>query len=145
MKSFTINKEVVVGVPIERVFSALTSSEEILKYYPLKSVESDWVIGNPIVNKGEANGIPFTDFGVITELSAPNLFSYEYWSDNHGIERISVNQLTITYALEEVAQGAMLKLCQSNIPSIELYEVMNNEVWDYLLGSLRQYIESASN
>jgi uncharacterized protein YndB with AHSA1/START domain len=102
MKSFTINKEFVIGASIEKVFSALTSSEEIPKYYPLKSVESDWIVGSSILNKGEANGAPFTDFGVITEFSKPNVFSYEYWSDNHGTERNAANHITISYVLEKL-------------------------------------------
>ena len=78
----------------------LTSSEEIPKYYPLKSVESDWAIGSSILNKGEVNGVPFTDFGVITEISKPNVLSYEYWSDNHGTECNASNHTTISYVLE---------------------------------------------
>lgn len=145
MKPFTINKELIIGAPNEKVFSALTSSEEIPKYYPLVSVESDWEIGRPILNTGEANGVSFTDFGVITELSKPNVFSYEYWSDNHGTERNASNHITITYVLEEIPQGTLLKLSQSNIKSVELYEMMNNQVWDYLLDSLQQYIERETN
>ena len=141
MKSFTINKKIVLGAPIEKVFSELTTSEEIPKYYPLISVESDWKIGSSIINKGEVNGAQFTDFGVITELSKPNLLSYKYWSDNHETERNASNHITISYVLEEVAQGTLLKLAQSNIKSVELYEMMNNQVWDYLLGSLQQYVE----
>jgi uncharacterized protein YndB with AHSA1/START domain len=79
--SFSINKELVISAPVESVFSALTCSEEIPKYYPLQSVESDWAIGSSILNRGEANGVAFTELGLITELSKPNLFSYEYWSD----------------------------------------------------------------
>jgi uncharacterized protein YndB with AHSA1/START domain len=142
MKSLTINKELVIGAPIAKVFSALTSSEQIPKYYPLNSVESDWIVGSPILNKGEANGVPFTDFGVITELSKSNAFAYEYWSDNHGTERNASNNITISYVLEEISQGTLLKLCQSNIRSAELFEVMSSQVWDYLLDSLRQYAEA---
>jgi uncharacterized protein YndB with AHSA1/START domain len=140
--SFTINKEIVIDAPIEKVFSALTSSQEVLKYYPLTSVESDWKIGRSIVQKGEANGVLFTDFGVITELFEPTVFSYQYWSDNHGTERVASNHISISYMLKPSARGTVLTLCQSNIGSVELYEMMDTQVWDYLLGSLRQYVEN---
>lgn len=141
MKSFSINKERLIGAPIDRVFSALTSSREIPKYYPLTSVESDWEVGGSILHKGEVNGVKFTDVGVIKELTKATLFSYEYWSDNHGTERKASNLITISYGLEQTAQGTLLKLDQSNIRSLELYQMMNNQVWDYLLNSLRQHVE----
>lgn len=142
MKVFTIKKEIELKAPIERVFSALTNSEEIPKYFPLKSVESTWKIGSEVLYKGEVNGNPFTDFGVIEKLSFPNLYQYRYWSDNHGTKRTEEYYLTISYSLEELSEGTLLCVKQSNIKSPELYELMNNQVWDFLLGSFKEYIEA---
>ena len=142
MKVFTIEKEIELKAPIESVFSALTNSDEIPKFFPLKSVESTWEVGNEVLYKGEVNGNPFTDYGVIEKLSFPITYQYRYWSDNHGTDRVDENYLTINYSLKESSEGTLLSLKQSNIKSPELYELMNGQVWDFLLGSLKEYIEA---
>ncbi len=75
----------------ERVFSALTSSVEIPQFYPLKSVESTWTVGGEVLYKGEVEGAPFTDYGVIEQLESPSVYRYRYWSDNHGTQRMAEN------------------------------------------------------
>lgn len=145
MDSFIIEKVIQIAAPIEAVFSSLTNSEKIPQYFPLKSVESDWHVGSEVLYKGEINGSPFTDFGVIEKLSYPTSYSYRYWSDNHGTERTDENHLSISYSLEKSTEGTLLKVKQSNIKSAELYELMNDQVWDFLLESLKEYIEEHTN
>ena len=142
MQSFTINKEIQIKASVESVFSALTTSEKIIQYFPLTSVQSEWIMNGEVIYKGEVNGMPFTDFGIIDVISSPTVYSYRYWSDNHGTERKTENYITIGYSLEKLVDGTLLKMEQSNIQSTELYELMNNQVWGFLLGSLRDYLES---
>ena len=52
------------------------------------------------------------------------------------------NHLTISYHLEKRADGTLLMLAQRNIQTVALYELMNSQVWDYLLASLKGYVES---
>jgi uncharacterized protein YndB with AHSA1/START domain len=139
---FKITKSININAPREYVYSVLTSSEEIPKYFPMKEVESAWQTGSEVLYKGEVDGAPFTDFGVIENLVSPSLYTYRYWSDNHGTERLPENHITISYLLSENVEGTELIVVQSNIGSRELYELMDNQVWDYLLGSLKEYAES---
>ena len=131
METFTIEKKIVLNIPIEKVFSALTNSQEIPRYFPLKSVESTWNVGSEVLYKGELDGVPFTDFGVIEKLTSPTEYRYRYWSDNHGTQRTEQNYLTISYNLEKSNEGTVLTVKQSNIKSPEMYELMNGQVWDY--------------
>ncbi|MBY4677417.1 SRPBCC family protein [Marinobacterium arenosum] len=138
---FEIEKVIKINAPKARVFQALTSSNEIPKYYPLNEVVSTWEVGSEVLYKGEINGSPFTDYGVIESLNEPGFYSYRYWSDNHGTERTSENYILISYALSEIPEGTELKLVQSNIRSEELYNLMETQVWDFLLGALKEYVE----
>ena len=142
MKVFTIEKEVELKAPIEKVFSSLTNSEEIPKFFPIKSVESTWKVGSEVLYMGEVNGNPFTDYVIIEKLSFPNIYQYRYWSDNHGTERTDENHLTITYSLEKWSEGTRLSVKQSNIKSPQMYELMNAQVWDFLLESFKKYVEA---
>lgn len=139
-----VKKLIEIKAPVERVFRALTTSEEIPKYYPLIEVESTWKLGADVLYKGEVDGTPFTDFGVIEAIEPPKLYEYRYWSDNHGTERLPDNYIRISYSLSSSNGGTELLLTQSNIISEDLYQLMETQVWDYLLGSLKDYIERHS-
>jgi uncharacterized protein YndB with AHSA1/START domain len=138
---FEVKKVIKINASAASVFTALTSSNKIIKYYPLKEVISDWALGSKVEYKGEVNGDAFTDFGVIEKFEPSTVYSYRYWSDNHGTERTKENHLVVSYFLSELEDGLELTLTQSNIPSQALYDLMNNQVWDYLLGSLKDYAE----
>jgi len=142
LNTFTIEKEVKISAPIGDVFDSITDSGEIVKYFPLKSVESEWKEGKEVLYNGEVNGAPFTDYGVIEEISPPTVYRYRYWSDNHGTERTEDNHLVIEYALSDSPEGTTVHVTQSNIKSKELYEMMESQVWGYLLGSLKAHMES---
>lgn len=139
---FEIEKIIEINAPKGRVFKALTSSSEIPEYYPLKEVVSTWEVGSEVLYKGEVDGSPFTDHGVIEVLDKDHVYSYRYWSDNHGTERTPENHLSISYVLSETLTGTELKLVQSNIRSEELYKLMEQQVWDFLLGSLKAHLEA---
>jgi catechol 2,3-dioxygenase-like lactoylglutathione lyase family enzyme/uncharacterized protein YndB with AHSA1/START domain len=136
-----IRKTIAINASRERVFSALTKSDEIPQYFPLNSVESDWQAGAEVLYKGEIDGATFTDFGVIETLVSPSNYTYRYWSDNNGTERTPENHITISYELSTKDGLTMLTVAQSNIRSSELYAQMNDVVWDHLLSALKQHVE----
>ena len=142
MKTFSITKQIMINATPEKVFDALTTSDEIVKYYPLNKVISNWGIGDSVHYKGELNEQAFTDYGVITELKRPITYSYRYWSDNHGTEKTPDNHLTINYTLSLVNDATELNLVQNNIKSEEIFNIMNNVVWDMLLNGLKEHMES---
>ncbi len=141
LKTYTVKKEILIEASAESVFSALTNSVEIPLFYPLSSVESRWVEGSEVLYKGDVDGAAFIDYGIIEKLDSPRTFRYRYWSDNHGTERIAENYISMDYTLESMGGNTLLTLVQSNIQSVELYELMQSQVWDFLLGSLKEYLE----
>jgi len=143
LKTFSICKEIIINATPDKVFDALTTSAEIVKYYPLNEVVSEWAVGESVNYKGEVNGQAFTDYGVITELNRPIKYSYRYWSDNHGTDNIPDNHLNISYSLSLVNGVTQLKLVQDNIQSEEMFNIMETVVWDMLLNALKQHMESA--
>ncbi len=143
MSHYTIKKELVIDQEVEAVFHALTTSEEIVKYYPLKQVVSDWQVGSKVLYKGEIEGAAFTDFGHIEILNEPVEYKYSYWSDNHGTPRTPENHLTIHYELRSIGSKTQLVMTQANIQSEEMYSMMNDLVWDSLLLSLKNHLESS--
>jgi len=141
MDSFSIEKEIIINASPETVFEMLTNSDQIIKYYPLNEVISEWKAGSEVLYKGEINNNKFTDYGVIETISRPTQYKYSYWSDNHGTENTPENQITISYNLTNIKNGTKLELKQSNLRSKEMFEMMDSTVWPYLLDNMKNYIE----
>ncbi|GAB4232366.1 MAG: hypothetical protein Kow0049_15290 [Stanieria sp.] len=140
MKTFSIEKSLLIKVPPRVIFEALTNSEKIVQYYPLKEVVSDWQVGSEIIGKGSNNNQDFIDYRTIDVLIPNQKFQYTYWSDNHGTERIPENYLTICYTLFPSNKGTILKLEHHNIKSQKMYSDMLN-IWDFLLSNLKEFVE----
>lgn len=69
MNTYTIHKTIFISAFPERVFDALTNSDEIIKYFPLNEVISDWRIGSEVLYKGEVNGQEFTELNIAHSVS----------------------------------------------------------------------------
>ena len=141
MNSFSIEKEITINASPEIVFDMLTNSEQIIRYYPLNEVISEWKVGSNVLYKGEIDNKKFTDYGVIEIISRPTQYKYTYWSDNHGTENTPENQITISYNLTNIKNATRLELKQTNLRSKEMFEIMDSTVWPYLLDSMKNYIE----
>ncbi|MCR9289176.1 MAG: SRPBCC domain-containing protein [Bacteroidetes bacterium] len=139
--NLSLKKEIFISRTPKEVFELLINANEIIKYYPLNSMESNWGIGNEIILKGGEGDDEFTDYGIIESLVKDEKFQYRYWSTNHGTKRIRENHLTICYILNPHENGTKLTLEQSNFNSTAMYHRML-PVWDFLLSSLKNYAES---
>lgn len=142
MSGYCLTKTISILASPEAVFDALTHSNSIPEYYPLKSVQSDWQEGSEVLYRGEIDGAEFTDFGTIDIIDRPFHYRYSYWSDNHGTERRPENYISISYQMVSQVESTELTLTQENIPDKALFKLMNETVWDTLLQSLKHYVES---
>ena len=141
----TIEKKIVIKATANKIYQALTNSEKIIEFFPLKQVISAWQIGKPVLYKGEINGQAFTDFGLIEVLEPNKKYQYRYWSDNHGTKNLPENYLSICYQLKALTEGTELTVKQTNLPSAQMLQIMDELVWPQLLNSLKSYIEFEHN
>ncbi|MGR8932204.1 MAG: SRPBCC family protein [Gammaproteobacteria bacterium] len=143
MSILTIEKQIRIAAPTSKVFDALSDPEQIVQYYPIKSVTSSQEVSGPILFKGEVDGAPFTDYGIIEILERPQRFRYHYWSDNHGTADTPENRMVIDYQLSCDGDDTLLTLIHSNLLSADR-QAMMTPVWDFLLGCLKNYAESGA-
>jgi len=141
MSVLTIEKQIRISAPAGKVFAALTDPEQIIQYYPILSVTSSQEVSGHILFKGEVDGTPFTDYGIIEILDRPQRFKYRYWSDNHGTVDTPENRMVIDYQLTGDADDTVLTLTHSNLLSADR-QAMMAQVWDFLLGCLKNYVET---
>ena len=62
-----------VRAPVAAVWAALTDAETLGRIMFGSTVETTWEVGSPIVYRGEWEGTPFEDRGVILELTEPTV------------------------------------------------------------------------
>ncbi|MCP5076912.1 MAG: SRPBCC domain-containing protein [Psychromonas sp.] len=140
-----MNKQIIINAPKSTIFDALTIPEKIMQYFPLKQVKGDWKVGGKVEYIREIGGITSTDFTYIEVLDKPSRFQYSYWNHNHGTENRPENHLTICYQLSKHENGTLLSLTQSNIQNPKMYKQMNTTIWDYLLGTLKEFAENKNS
>tara|TARA_B100001094_G_C18195716_1_gene810746 strand:- start:8865 stop:9302 length:438 start_codon:yes stop_codon:yes gene_type:complete len=136
-----IHKNIVIRARPEELFEALTSSDQIVQYYPVYKVESSWRVGEPVIYQGFFQDIDFVHNGYIEKLIFPYTYQYKYWSDYHGTENILDNYISISYIIKPIKNGSHLFIKQKNIPAGNFFNYMNKVGWDSLLRSLKKYIE----
>ncbi|MGK0289675.1 MAG: hypothetical protein ACI86H_001121 [bacterium] len=78
MSKFSIEKNLLINAPASLIFNALTNSDQIIQYYPLNGVISDWIVGSEVLYKGGEGDQKFTDYGKIDALIPNKKFQYTY-------------------------------------------------------------------
>lgn len=114
------------------VWKFLTDPTLVKMYFYDTNLEADWVVGGKILFKGEYEGKPYEDVGIITEITPQKSLSYNYrssWSElpdepenyvpiNYLIEIVGPNQtkLTVTqYALTQQEADQSSKSWETNL------------------------------
>jgi uncharacterized protein YndB with AHSA1/START domain len=131
-----------INAPISKVWEALTKPELIKQYMHDTNTVTDWQVGSPISWKGEWQGKPYEDKGVILDIEAPKLLKYTHWSPLGGSEDKPENYHTVTYELISAGETTKLTLTQGNNPSQEAADKMAKSAWEPMMQSLKRIAES---
>ena len=140
-----IHKNIVIRTRSEALFEALTSSDQITQYYPIHKVESNWRVGDFIIYEGSFQGVDFIHSGYIEKLISPYTYSYKYWSYHHRTENKIENYVSMSYRIKPIKNGCHLFIKQKNFPAGGMFHYMDRVGWDFLLRSLKRYIESKNS
>jgi len=100
---------------ISNVWNALVDPALIKQYMFGASVSSDWKGGSPIGWKGEWQGKPYEDKGVILRIEPTHVLQYSHFSPLSGQPETPENYHTVTIELCEEPSGTRVSL--STAPS----------------------------
>lgn len=98
----------------EAVWRALTEPELVKEYFFGTTLETDWVVGSPIVYRGEWQGKAYEDKGVVLEADRPRRLVSTYFSAMSGLPDVPENYQTVTYELAPEGSGTRLTVTQDN-------------------------------
>jgi uncharacterized protein YndB with AHSA1/START domain len=136
----TIERELVLRAPIERVWTAITDSAQVSKWFGSE--------GTIDPRPGGVASFGWPGFGTfharVDEVDPPRRFAYHWCLDKDT--PVDVGPTTrVEFTLEEVAEGTRLRLVESGFASLpegvrDRHLIENTEGWKEELAELAGYV-----
>jgi uncharacterized protein YndB with AHSA1/START domain len=139
-KNLVATASISIAVSKKKVWDALVNPEAIKQYYFGTTVVSDWHTGSPIVWKGEWQGRPYEDKGVILQFEPGRIIQYSHFSPLSGIPDKPENYHTVTVKLSARKNKTFVSLSQDNNGSKE-EQVHSEQNWGVMLAALKKFLE----
>ena len=129
-----------INAPVGKVWDALVNPEAIRVYFFGTNVVSEWRKGSSIVWKGEWEGKPYQDKGVILQFDPGKTIQYSHFSPLSGLPDDPENYHTVTIKLAAVEDHTTVVLSQDRNATEE--ERAHSEAnWGMMLTALKKYLE----
>ncbi|MBI4920601.1 MAG: SRPBCC domain-containing protein [Devosia nanyangense] len=123
MEKQIVDIETMIAADAARVWLALTGPGATVM--PMTKVETDWIVGHPIVFSGEWQGKAFEDHGEIRKVVERKEVIFTHWSGNRPQPD---DYHVVRYALSPEGGSTKVRLTQSNIgPKAEVDEKTKSE------------------
>ena len=122
------------------VWDALVDPAKIHEYMFGTNVASDWTAGSPITWKGEWEGKPYEDKGVILKMKPRQELQYTHFSPLAGLPDKPENYHTVTIELAENGAATNVTLSQDN-NSTEKEREHSEKNWAMMLDGLKKFVE----
>lgn len=140
MTDHIASSEITVSVPPTKVWDALTDPKQVKQFMFGTDLVTDWKPGERIVWRGEWEGKPYEDHGVVLDFEPETMLRVTHYSPLGGEPDIPENYHTLTYTLEPKGEGTHLTLTQDNNPTAEA-QAHSEEMWSSMLDSLGKHLE----
>jgi uncharacterized protein YndB with AHSA1/START domain len=131
--------EIDIAAPPTEVWAALTDVGTLGEVMFGSEVETDWSIGAPIVYRGEWQGKPFEDRGVVLEVNEPHRLRLTH-ATGTGDDDDPNDQHEVVYELEDLGNATHVRLTQDNNATAEAAEHASAN-WETMLASLKRVVE----
>lgn len=142
LEDFTAVASTEINAPAEVVWDALLNPEANKQFMFGATVVSDWHEGRPIKWKGEWQGKPYEDKGIILRLKPLRLLQYSHYSPLTGKPDSPENYHTVTIKLSEVGHHTTASITQDKNESSEA-QVHSEKNWSSMLAALKKLVESS--
>jgi uncharacterized protein YndB with AHSA1/START domain len=139
--TFTVVAEILVAAPPEAAWSCFMDPRKSAEFFFGISFESDLVVGHPITWRGEWQGKPFEDRGLILELREPRLFRYDYFSSMSGEPDLPENHYEVAYSFDPAPGGTRVAITQSKSKTREGAE-HSEKNWNMMLAVIKGKLEA---
>jgi uncharacterized protein YndB with AHSA1/START domain len=139
-KNIVAKVSTTIDAPVANVWKALVTPEMIKRYMFGTNVESDWKEGSPIVWKGEWQGKPYEDKGVIQRVDPEHSLRFTHFSPLSGAADKPENYHTVTIDLSDQVGATRVSLAQDNNSNEEARQ-HSEKNWGMMLDGLKKMLE----
>lgn len=133
------NAKIEINSQPSEVWRALTTPELVKKYFFGTEVVSDWKVGSPIIYKGEWEGKPYEDPGVIVNIKENKLLEFDHRSGKdpdvpEGYHRVK-------FEITPDGEATTVAIAQNNNKTEE-EKNHSEQNWMMVLSGLKKLLES---
>ena len=139
-KGLIANVSTTIDAPSADVWQALVTPAAIKEYMFGTTVTSDWVVGSPIVWKGEWQGRAYEDKGIILQVVPERVLEYSHFSPLAGVPDVPESYHIVTLELSPDGERTRVTLSQDNNPTEQARE-HSEKNWGMMLTALKQFLE----
>ena len=139
--NLTAHASTLIDAPLKDVWTALVNPDAIRQYMSGANVTSDWKEGSPITWKGEWQGKPYEDKGVILRQDPGRTLSYSHWSALSGVADTPENRHTVTIELSGEGGKTHVSLDQDNNKTPQEREESQKN-WVLMLEGMKKVVEA---
>ena len=127
----------------EAIWTALTTPEQIEKYFLGTHVTSTWEVGTPITFAGEWQGKHYQDHGIVLAAEPPELLRVSHYSPLSGKPDVPENYHTVEYRIENDNDNtSFVTITQGNNTS-EGEAAESEKTWLLVLTNLKELLEAS--
>jgi uncharacterized protein YndB with AHSA1/START domain len=139
--NFIAHATIMIDAPREKVWDALVDPAAIKQYFFGATVISDWHLGSPIIWKGEWQGNPYEDKGVILLFQPGKIIQYSHFSPLAGLPDKPENYHTVTIELSAAENLTKVSLSQDN-NATEEERIHSEQNWGMMMANLKKFLEN---
>ena len=129
-----------INTTTERVWNALVNPDAIKQYMFGTNVVSEWEEGSSITWKGEWQGRPYEDKGVILKFQPRRTIEYSHFSPLSGLPDKPENYHTVTIDLSAEGSQTHVSLTQDNNATEEA-RAHSEKNWGMMLAAMKKFLE----
>jgi len=140
IKNHIATATITINAPASRVWQALTEPEMVRQFLFGTEMTTDWKVGSPITYRGEWQGKPYEDKGVVLLVEPEKHIVTTYWSAFSGLPDSPENYNKVEYVLESAGSATQLTINQDNNASEEGARHAEQN-WQTVLAELKKLLE----
>jgi uncharacterized protein YndB with AHSA1/START domain len=139
-KKFTAEVMGTINAPAAKVWEAFTTPRLLKQIFFGADVTSDWKVGSSIIYKGEWQGKPYEDKGIILKFKPEKLLVTTHWSPLSGVPDVPENYHTVSYKLSGSGNSTKLTITQDN-NATEDEKMHSEQNWKMMLDGVKIMLE----
>lgn len=143
MSELLATKQVIIQATPDRVWRALTDVTLIPQWMSETemNVETGWSIGGSIIIQGRWHKMRYRNVGKVLEFRPGRVLSYSHLSSLSRLPDLPENHSHLTFTLDPVEGGTLVRLTISNSPTFEIHKHLDF-YWNVTLQELAQFVQT---